>query len=78
MLENGDFLMYSWFSFAFAGVESSLSMDEVLQKRYRWKLEHWEVNLIEMLLLPFRPDRLARTLPPVTLSVEGSSKTIGE
>lgn len=43
------------------GVESPLSMDEVLRKRYREKLEHWEVDLAEHLPPPCYLDQLTLT-----------------
>lgn len=45
-------ICWLWVSFCVslvAGVESSVSMDEVLQKLYRGKLEHREVDLVDRL-----------------------------
>lgn len=62
----------------FAGVESSLSMDEVPWKRYRGKLEHRVVDLVDHLPPPRHLDQLAVTTaaftPPV---VGGTSKSVG-
>ena len=48
----------------FTGVESSLSMDEVLRKRYRGKLEYREVDLVDRFPPPRRMDQLALTAAP--------------
>lgn len=56
-----------------SGVESSLSMDEVLRKRYRGKLEHREVDLVDLLPPPRRMDRLALTVAPSVSPVSGSA-----
>ncbi|CAI9304392.1 unnamed protein product [Lactuca saligna] len=50
------------------GHESLFSMDEVFRKRYKGKLEHREVDLVELLPPPRRLDQLALTtampIPP--------------
>ena len=59
--------------FRYLGVESSLSMDEVLRKQYRGKLEHHEVDLVDLLPPPRRMDRLALTAAPSVSPVSGSA-----
>lgn len=50
-------------------MESPLSMDEVLRKRYHGKLEHRETDLVKTLLPPCWVDQFALTaatpVPPV-------------
>ena len=59
-------LHVTYISFYFSlGVESSLSMDEVLRKRYRGKLEFREVDMFNRLCPPRRVDRLNTPTPPV-------------
>lgn len=65
-------LMCFWLVFSFAGIESLLSIDDVLRKWYR------ETNLVETLPPSCRVDRLAANSPPVTLDLKGSSATVGE
>lgn len=65
-------------SYSITGVESPVSMDGILWKRYRGKLEHREIDHFETHLLQCHVDRLAVTPPPVTLTLEGSSATVGE
>lgn len=48
------FVLSSFSSLFCAGIECSVSMDSVLQKRYQGKLEHQVVPLYEVLLPPCR------------------------
>ena len=59
------------------GVESSMSMDEVLRKRYRGKLEYREVDLVDRLPPPRRLDQLALTAAP-SAPPAGSSASEGD
>ncbi|CAI9269058.1 unnamed protein product [Lactuca saligna] len=54
------------------GAESSLSIDEVLRKRYQGKLEYREVDLVDRLPPPHRMNQLALTAAP-SISPTGSS-----
>lgn len=61
------------------GMESLLSMDEVLRKCYQGKLKHRETDLVETLPSPYRADQLALTSSTsVSPVAEGLLASAGE
>ncbi|CAI9268435.1 unnamed protein product [Lactuca saligna] len=58
-----------------SGVESTLSMAEVLRKCYRGKLEHQEVDLVDILPPPRRVDQISLATSASTPSVATGTPT---
>lgn len=70
MFGHFDFVHIIFTFFYFTCVESHLSMDKVLWKRYRGKLEHRETDIVETLRPPYRDNRIVVNAPTGSPVVE--------